>query len=168
MRSAFLLLDAQRWVFAAESPIHDSTRLRSRLRELLEAARSKHVFVAMVRGPASPNSDASWFELDDAFAPRPGEFVVDRVVPDAFEETELGHDLLEAGVGRLIVAGVRSDECVHASVRRAIDLGFDVVLVADAHSTAASGTHGAEEISASVNAKLALEVSVVPGASVEW
>ena len=172
MRTAFLLIDAQRNMFEAGSPIHEAAALLARLTRLLEDAREAGAMIAMVRncgGEGDPDLPGTpGFEIQDELAPRPGELIVDKSHRDAFEDTELGHDLFEAGVGRLIVAGLQSDYCVDATVKRAIDLGFEVVLIADAHSTCASGESSAPEIIAAVNAGLAPDISLVDAAQVQW
>ena len=39
------------------------------------------------------------------------------------------------GVGRLVVAGAQTDECVRSTLHGAIVRGYDATLVSDAHTT---------------------------------
>ncbi|HEY7537590.1 MAG TPA: bifunctional nicotinamidase/pyrazinamidase [Gaiellaceae bacterium] len=50
----------------------------------------------------------------------------------AFQDTELGELLRDAGVERLYVAGLATDYCVRQSVLDALERGFEVVVVEDA------------------------------------
>jgi nicotinamidase-related amidase len=54
---------------------------------------------------------------------------------NAFEETPLDALLRAQGVTRFVVAGLQTDYCVNATCRGGAALGYDVVLVSDAHST---------------------------------
>ncbi len=68
-------------------------------------------------------------------APRPGEPVTEKRVHSAFVGTGLEARLRAAGVRRLVVAGVITDNSVEATVRHAADLGFDVTVADDACAT---------------------------------
>lgn len=50
----------------------------------------------------------------------------------AFDGTQLADELRNMGVTRLVVGGLATDYCVLASVRDALALGLDVVLLTDA------------------------------------
>jgi nicotinamidase-related amidase len=54
---------------------------------------------------------------------------------DSFEDTELETLLAERRVGRLVVAGAQSDACIRSTIHGAFVRGYDVTLVADAHTT---------------------------------
>ena len=56
---------------------------------------------------------------------------------------------------KLVICGLQTDYCVNATVRQAHQLGYDVVLVADAHSTVDNGNMSAEDIIAEHNKDLA-------------
>lgn len=71
-------------------------------------------------------------EIDPRVAPRDGETVVRKTFPNAFLETGL-HELLGGGAASdLLVVGMMSSMCVDATVRAAVDLGYDVTVAADA------------------------------------
>ena len=58
-----------------------------------------------------------------------------KTFPDAFEDTDLEDVLAKAGVGRLVVTGAQTDECIRSTIHGAFVRGYDVTLVGDAHST---------------------------------
>ena len=39
------------------------------------------------------------------------------------------------GIERLVIAGLQSEYCINSTTRRAAELGYDVTLVSDVHST---------------------------------
>ena len=52
-----------------------------------------------------------------------------------FPVEELVRRLAERGVGRLVVTGAQTDACVRSTLHGAFVRGYDVTLVADAHTT---------------------------------
>ena len=63
------------------------------------------------------------------------EALVAKTYADAFEDTDL-EDVLAAGhIGRLVVAGAQTDECIRSTIHGALVRGYDVTLVGDAHTT---------------------------------
>ncbi|MFW6304883.1 MAG: cysteine hydrolase family protein [Candidatus Saliniplasma sp.] len=67
--------------------------------------------------------------------PTNDDIIITKNDPDIFSGTGLDQMLRENGINTLIMAGVLTNECVQASVLRAIENGYRVVLVED--STAA-------------------------------
>ena len=70
-----------------------------------------------------------------ALTPDKGELVIHKRACDAFYGTPLLEELTARDVRRLIVTGVQTELCVDATCRRAASEGFDVILVADGHTT---------------------------------
>lgn len=68
-------------------------------------------------------------------APRQGEAIIAKHTYDGFYKTELDAMLRELGVSELILAGVQTDCCVHASGQSAIFRGYRTTLVADCTDT---------------------------------
>jgi nicotinamidase-related amidase len=68
---------------------------------------------------------------------RPGESepVIGKNYGDSFEATDLEAVLSDLGVGRLILAGAQTDECIRSTLHGAIVRGYDATLVSDAHTT---------------------------------
>ena len=69
--------------------------------------------------------------------------ILDKAVYSAFADRRLAPALRRKGIGTLIVTGGETDVCVLATVMAAIDLGFRVVLPADALCSASDRTHDA-------------------------
>ncbi len=62
---------------------------------------------------------------------------------DSFEDTDLEQVLAERGVGRLVVTGAQTDECIRSTIHGAFVRSYDVTLVGDAHTTEDSTAWGA-------------------------
>jgi nicotinamidase-related amidase len=67
--------------------------------------------------------------------PDPAEPLVEKSYGDAFEDTDLEPVLAGLRVGRLVVAGAQTDECIRATLHGAVVRGYDATLVSDAHTT---------------------------------
>ena len=67
--------------------------------------------------------------------PGDAEPLVEKHYGDAFEDTSLESVLSGLGVGRLVVAGAQTDECIRSTLHGAFVRGYDATLVSDAHTT---------------------------------
>lgn len=61
-----------------------------------------------------------------------------KTATDAFHRTELQAVLERHGVDELVVCGMHTEFCVDTTIRRALALGYPVVLAADAHTSEGS------------------------------
>ena len=61
--------------------------------------------------------------------------LVHKTFGDSFEGTDLEEVLASAGVGRLVVTGAQTDQCIRSTIHGAFTRGYDVTLVGDAHTT---------------------------------
>lgn len=71
-------------------------------------------------------------EHDPRVAPAAREPVIVKEYPNAFRGTDLERELRGRGAESLVVAGMMTSMCVDATVRAAVDLGFEVTVVGDA------------------------------------
>ena len=69
--------------------------------------------------------------------------LVEKTYADAFEETDLEPVLAERGIGRVVIAGAQTDECIRSTLHGAIVRGYDAMLVGDAHTTEDLSAYGA-------------------------
>lgn len=67
--------------------------------------------------------------------PRPDELRIHKNYNSAFENTELQSELDRLDVSRLFLAGAATNWCIRATAYGALDRGFDVTLISDAHTT---------------------------------
>ncbi|WP_127781717.1 isochorismatase family cysteine hydrolase [Rhodococcus sp. X156] len=85
------------------------------------------------------SAGVEWFEL----SPAPGETVVSKRGYSAFLGTELDQVLRDAGVQWLCTAGLTTECCVLASTLDAAQLGYRVLVAADAVASYTAAEHGA-------------------------
>lgn len=67
--------------------------------------------------------------------PLSGEAVVTKTCADAFLNTDLDETLVRLGVTEVLVTGFATEICVETTARQALSHGYDLVLVADGHTT---------------------------------
>ncbi|MFJ9905018.1 isochorismatase family protein [Streptomyces sp. NPDC101152] len=132
-RTALLVIDVQQGVVATA---HQRDAVVANIASLVERAREQDVPVVWVQ-----HSDAELVKGSDDWRYVPelprqdSEPLVHKNHGDSFEATELERVLAEAGVGHLVVTGAETDACIRSTIHGAFVRGYDVTLVADAHTT---------------------------------
>ncbi|MEK3709375.1 cysteine hydrolase family protein [Bacillus sp. FSL K6-1005] len=80
-----------------------------------------------------PNTEG--VKLHKAVLPLEHETIIIKQFPNSFLKTELESKLKEKGVTKLVVVGMMTHMCIDATVRAAVDLGFETTLIEDACAT---------------------------------
>ncbi|PVE98220.1 isochorismatase family protein [Microbacterium sp. TPD7012] len=75
--------------------------------------------------------------------PRDEEAAVTKTTINAFTSTDLQERLEGTGIRRVVICGIRTEQCCETTARVAADLGFDVEFVTDATTTSAIPSRGA-------------------------
>jgi nicotinamidase-related amidase len=175
MTTALLIIDVQRVLSVGEYAAFEIDRVIETINALSAKARAAGAPVFLIQheeagGPFQFGSEG--WQLAETLAALPGDIRARKTTPDSFHNTELYQALQERGIERLVVCGLQSDFCVDTTVRRALALGYEVVLVADAHSTLDNGVLSAAQIIAHHNITLGnmtsfgVRADVVPAAAV--
>lgn len=132
-RTALLVIDVQNGVVGGA---HDRDRVIANINSLVAKARSEDVPVIWVQ-----HSDDQLVKGSDEWQyvaeidRHESEPVVHKSYGDSFEDTDLEALLAERGVGRLVVAGAQTDQCIRSTLHGGFVRGYDVTLVGDAHTT---------------------------------
>ncbi len=61
--------------------------------------------------------------------------MLDKSRPDGFEGTALREELQVRQIKKLVITGMQTELCIAATCRSAAQLGYEVTLAEDAHST---------------------------------
>jgi nicotinamidase-related amidase len=131
--TALLVIDVQNGVVAGN---HERDAVVANVGSLVEKARREQVPVVWVQHTdehLAPGSD-DWqivpeLTRDDA------EPLIGKNYGDSFEDTTLETVLAGLGVGRLVVVGAQTDQCIRSTLHGALTRGYDASLVSDAHTT---------------------------------
>jgi len=169
MKTALLIIDVQCGLCTGEEAAFDIDQVIERINALGAKARTAHAPVIFIQheedsGPLQFGTDG--WQLAARLAARPADLRVRKTTPDSFHRTDLHRLLQEQGITHLVIGGLQSDFCVDTTVRRALALGYHVVLVADGHSTVDNGVLSAAQITAHHNTTLAHMASFGPRVTV--
>jgi nicotinamidase-related amidase len=131
--TALLVVDVQNGVV---SDAHERDAVVANVGRLVDKARSEDVPVVWVQhsDEGLARGSVEW-QIVPELARAEAEPLVEKHYADAFEETSLEPVLADLGVGRLIVVGAQTDECIRSTLHGAIVRGYDATLVKDAHTT---------------------------------
>lgn len=142
--------------------------------DLLARARAAGSPVIHIRHDAGVGSPydvlAEIGQIAPMVAPRPGEKIITKAYPSAFEQTTLAADLAALGRKDLVLAGFMTHMCVNSTARAAFNHGYRPVVVAAATATRAlpkvgGGTLPAQDVHEAALSSLAdLFAVVVPAA----
>ncbi|HEX7693529.1 MAG TPA: isochorismatase family cysteine hydrolase [Sphingomonas sp.] len=109
--------------------------------------------------------EGSWgAQFFEGLEPREGEAVVTHRRVNAFFDSPLEGALRELDAGRLILAGVATNSVVEHSARHAADMGYEVVVAADACSAADPAVHDAALFNLSLVGEVTTVAAIFPGA----
>lgn len=144
MKTALLVIDIQKDYFpGGKMPLENPEAAARNAYTLLQCFREHggmHVHIQHV----SIRPGATFFlpgdrgtDIHDLAAHFEGEPLVQKHYPNSFRETNLLNLLRGWGVERVILCGMMTHMCVDATARAAADLGFKVIVAADACATRA-------------------------------
>jgi len=133
VKSALLVIDVQNGVvedaFEREAVI-------AHINELISKARAQSVPVIWVQhSDEELEIDSEKWNIVPELEPRDDEAIIQKLFRSSFVETELGALLESLGVDHLYITGAQTNNCVRHTCHGALELGFDITLVSDAHTT---------------------------------
>ena len=144
-KSALLVIDVQNQVVDGA---YNKDAVIAQINVAVAKARAAGVPVVWVQ-----HSD-EWMAIDSEdwqivpqLVPAEGEARVRKLYRNSFEATDLEEVLAGLGVGHVYVCGAQTNNCVRFTSHGALERGYDVTLLMDAHTTT-DFTFGGKAISA--------------------
>ena len=141
---ALLVIDVQKDVVA--NALRNS-EVVANINSLVSSARTSGVPVIWVQHSddyLEKGSDG--WEIVDELAPLPNEVRIYKTEASSFAETDLQAQLDSLGTKSLIITGAQTNYCVNATSNAGVELGYQVTLVSDAHTTEDSETEKASAL----------------------
>lgn len=114
----------------------DAPRVVANVRQAVDRARAQGVPVIWVQHASEelPTGSDAW-QWVPALVPADGEALIAKRFNSAFEDTPLDGLLAGLGATHVVLAGAATNWCIRATAYGALDRGYDLTLVADAHTT---------------------------------
>jgi nicotinamidase-related amidase len=139
--AALLVIDVQN---AALEGAHQRDAVVANVATLVDKARREQIPVIWVQHSDEQLAKGSdkW-QIVPELMPESSEPRVEKNYSDSFEDTTLESVLRDLAVGRLMVVGAQTDECVRSTLHGALVRGYDTTLVSDAHTTEDHSAWGA-------------------------
>jgi nicotinamidase-related amidase len=182
-KAALVLIDAQLEYVEGRLPLSGIWPALQEAARVLDLARRQgapviHVVHHGRPGGAMFDPDGKLSKIAPEVAPRDGEMIIAKGLPNAFAKTELQKTIDATGRKELVVVGFMTHLCVSATVRSALDLGYRTTVVADATATRdlpdplvapeAQGVQKAESVHRATLAALADRFAIVVRNARAW
>jgi len=134
--SALLVIDVQKEQFEKSTPVYKADQMLRNITFLISKARQEDVPVFFVQHSADSylKFGSEGWQLHPRIQPTAGEPIIHKRHGNSFEDTTLQEQLIERGVSRVVVTGLVTHGCVKATCLGALEAGYKVMLVSDAHS----------------------------------
>ena len=163
-RAVLLVVDVQvdvmRKAWEADRVIHN-------IALVIEKARRDSVPVIWVRhSDEELEAGTPGWQIVPALIPEKEDIIIDKHFNSSFEETSLEETLTRLGAARIVLAGAATNWCIRATAYAALERGYDLTLIADAHTTESidfddGATIKAEDIVGELN--VAMNWLIYPG-----
>ncbi|HXD34317.1 MAG TPA: cysteine hydrolase family protein [Pyrinomonadaceae bacterium] len=138
-KSALLIIDAQdSFIAGPRWQRRNNPAFEQNVSRLIEGYRSAGLPVFFFLDsddtehfhPGSP-----YFKLMDFIQPQPGEPILIKTSRNCFTTTNLDYLLRRADIKRVVVTGIKTEQCCETTTRVASDLGYDVDFITEATLT---------------------------------
>ena len=133
-KGALVIVDVQVGVV---SEAWDAPRVITNVARTVERARDQGVPVIWVQHSSDelPHGSAPWQWVPELVAAA-NEPLIHKQFNSSFEQTKLEEELARLGVTHITLAGAMTNWCIRATAYAALERGYDLTLVKDAHTTA--------------------------------
>jgi nicotinamidase-related amidase len=149
--AAVLVVDVQTGIFGADPPPLEAEAVVARINAVMSKARQAGVPVLFMQHDGEPGGEdvvpfTNGWKLHPDLDVRPTDPVIRKTTCDAFYGTSLESELRSRGITTLLLTGYATEFCVDSTLRSAASKGFDVLVVADAHTTSDNPVLKAETV----------------------
>lgn len=149
MKIGLLIIDVQQGLCEGANSAFDADHVIARINAVSAKARAAGAAVVFIQhestsGTLEFGTDA--WQLAHGLHVAPSDLRIRKTTAEAFHRTELEDILQQCGITDLVICGMHTEFCVDTTTRRALALGYPVILVADAHTTESKGHLSAAQI----------------------
>jgi nicotinamidase-related amidase len=138
MKRALLVIDVQNAMIHVDEPVYHASVTIENIQKIIKKARLNNIPVIYIQhneiGSEFEYGIGSW-QIADEIKPYEDDVLIHKTSPDSFNMTNLKQVLDTRLINDLVVVGMQTDYCVNATSLRALELGYRVTIIKDAHST---------------------------------
>ncbi|WP_157805719.1 cysteine hydrolase family protein [Bacillus sp. mrc49] len=135
-KKALMIIDMQT---AVVEEGYKRDKVLDNINHLIQSARGLQIPIIYIQheSPEGPlkKGEPGWQFHPSLEKPLLQEVTIFKSVPNSFSHTPLQQTLDKLGVTELYICGAQTEYCVDSTCRGAFDLGYDVTLIGDAHTT---------------------------------
>ena len=132
-KAVLLIVDVQVGVM---SEAWDAPRIIKNVSRAVERARAQGVPVMWVQHSDQELAyDSPQWQWVPELVPADGEPLIHKRFNSSFEETALEEELARLGATHIALAGAATNWCIRATAYGALERGYDLTLIQDAHTT---------------------------------
>lgn len=133
---ALLVIDVQIGLVSGAYKENEVIAAINKASTVVRAAKGVVIYIRHCHKSYPPlQKDADTWQLDPRLDVKKEDIKLDKTASDAFYKTELAATLEAANVTELMISGLQTEYCVDASCRAALSREYNVVLLADGHTT---------------------------------
>jgi len=127
----------------------EAPRVIGNVARAVERARAGGVPVVWVQHADDelPTGSAAWQWVPE-LVPAEGEALIPKQFNSSFEQTTLDDELARLGATHIVLAGAATNWCIRATAYGALERGYDLTLIKDAHTTGSMQLEGGMRIEA--------------------
>ena len=146
-QAALVIVDVQVGVMAES---WEASKVIRNVARATERAREAGIPVIWVQHQAEdlPRDSPTW-QLVPELVPALGEQRIYKHFPSSFEATDLEDSLARIGATHIVLAGAQTNWCIRATAYAALDRGYDMTLLKDAHTTSSIDLGNGSKVEAS-------------------
>jgi nicotinamidase-related amidase len=158
--TALVVIDLQKGIAGMPTVPHSNDDVRARSAELADAFRAKQALVVLVHVDPGPNGilfprpitdvqrpplggAPDFAEIVPEMGPKPGDVIVTKHHPCAFNGTDLDIQLRRRGIQTIVLCGIATNVGVEATARIGFEYGYNLVFADDAMAARDAELHTA-------------------------
>ncbi|MFX0211591.1 MAG: isochorismatase family protein, partial [Candidatus Hodarchaeota archaeon] len=135
--TALIVVDVQIGLFQRKTPIYNEQQLLENINSLEKIAHSNNIPVIYIQhaNKSTLVEGSEKWQLHSQLQKNASDLLIHKRYPNTFKETNFREELEARNITQLIIVGTLTDNCVGATCKGGKELGYEVILVTDAHST---------------------------------
>ncbi len=135
--TALIVIDVQIGLFQRDTPIYNDQKLLENINSLETYSRSINIPVIYIQhaNKSTLVEGSDEWQLHPRLQKEDSDLLIHKRHPNTFKKTNFKQELDARNITQLIIVGTLTDNCVGATCIGGKELGYEVSLVTDAHST---------------------------------